>query len=211
MQAGLGKYCVHLLADYITSAAAPPLHAIPSQSAATPIAALQQARDTVEALTGPAATALRQGALALYGACSPAEVRTFFGLRSHDEHVTVLSDCQKVTCALARYDSHIGDVQGPCKHTTLLLGIATVCIEGTHVASFSILCLVYAVTTVTHIVCNYLGVSSSCLDCCCQSAHLSLPVRSHCYNAWPHAWFAMQYRCSISMQASAGRGVGCSV
>lgn len=73
-QAALGKYCVHLLADYITSAAAPPLHAASSHSAAIPMAATQQA-DAMEALTGPAATALRQGALALYGACSPAEVR----------------------------------------------------------------------------------------------------------------------------------------
>lgn len=74
MQAGLGKYCLHLLADYITSVAAPPLHALSIQSAATLMAAMQQARETTEALTGPAATALRQGALALYGACSPAEV-----------------------------------------------------------------------------------------------------------------------------------------
>ena len=110
MQAGLGKYCVHLLADYITSAAAPPLHAIPSQSAATPMAAMQQARDTMEALTGPAATALRQGALALYGSCSPAEVRTFFGLHSHDEHLKVLSDCQKAASALASRGGHMENV-----------------------------------------------------------------------------------------------------
>ncbi|KAL0041979.1 hypothetical protein WJX79_010815 [Trebouxia sp. C0005] len=74
-KAGLGKYCLHLLADYITSVAAPPLHALSIQSAATLMAAMQQARETTEALTGPAATALRQGALALYGACSPAEVQ----------------------------------------------------------------------------------------------------------------------------------------
>ncbi|KAL0022263.1 hypothetical protein WJX77_011953 [Trebouxia sp. C0004] len=73
-KAGLGKYCVHLLADYITSAAAPPLHATSSQSAAKPMAVMQQA-DAMEALAGPAATALRQGAFALYGACSPAEVQ----------------------------------------------------------------------------------------------------------------------------------------
>ena len=119
-QAALGKYCVHLLADYITSAAAPPLHAASSHSAAIPMAATQQA-DAMEALTGPAATALRQGALALYGACSPAEVRTFFGLRSHDEHVKVSSDCQKAASALVSYGCHIGNVQGtvcltgPCR------------------------------------------------------------------------------------------------
>ena len=66
-QAALGKYCVYLLADYITVAAAPRLD---SSSAAAFFAAAA----TREALAGPAATALRQGALALYGACSPAEV-----------------------------------------------------------------------------------------------------------------------------------------
>ncbi len=126
MQAGLGKYCVHLLADYITSAAAPPLHAVSSQSAATPMAAMQQA-DAMDPLTGPAATALRQGALALYGACSPAEVRTFFGLRFHDEHTKVLSDCQKAASALASCGGHMGNVQdhGECtgpyeKHSTAI-------------------------------------------------------------------------------------------
>lgn len=70
-QAGLGKYCVHLLADYITAAAAPPLDMI---GAAQKQASTTAAQGCLEALTGPPAAALRQGALALYGACSPAEV-----------------------------------------------------------------------------------------------------------------------------------------
>lgn len=63
LQAALGKYCVYLLADYITLAAAPPLDGTNALGTA--------AR---EALAGAPAIALRQGALALYGACSPAEV-----------------------------------------------------------------------------------------------------------------------------------------
>lgn len=66
-QAALGKYCVYLLADYITLAAAPPLDNRSVSSVG--------AGDTLlEALAGAPANALRQGALALYGACSPAEV-----------------------------------------------------------------------------------------------------------------------------------------
>ena len=73
-QAGLGKYCVHLLADYITTAAAPPLdtQAGAFQAMAT---VRQQDSEHWEALTGLPAAALREGALALYGACSPAEVK----------------------------------------------------------------------------------------------------------------------------------------
>lgn len=71
LQAGLGKYCVHLLTDYITQAAAPPLvpTACPAASASTKNSIFQP----MEALTGLPAAALRQGALALYGACSLAE------------------------------------------------------------------------------------------------------------------------------------------
>ena len=71
VQAGLGKYCVHLLADYITQAAAPPL--VPTASLATDISSKNSAFQPMEALTGLPAAALRQGALALYGSCSPAE------------------------------------------------------------------------------------------------------------------------------------------
>ena len=78
----------------------------------------------------------------------------------------VLSDCQKATSALASYGGHIGNVQDCVKLTAMLLSMAIVCIEGTQLANYSVGCLVCAVTMVTHAVCNRLGVSSSCLDCC---------------------------------------------
>ena len=67
LQAALGKYCVYLLADYITLAAAPPLD---NRS----VSSVGAGDSPLEALAGAPANALRQGALALYGACSPAEV-----------------------------------------------------------------------------------------------------------------------------------------
>lgn len=69
----LGMYCHFLLADYITLAAAP----------ANPIAAVSEEPQAGEedAHAGPGlgllpAAALRPGACALYGACSPAQVPT---------------------------------------------------------------------------------------------------------------------------------------
>lgn len=67
LQAGLGKYCVHLLADYITLAAAP---AVDSKAQHKGSAGFGH----TEALAGAAGSALRQGAFALYATCSPAEV-----------------------------------------------------------------------------------------------------------------------------------------
>ena len=77
LQAGLGKYCVHLLADYITLAAAPPLTP-PTASAGAFVSGKSDgnAMQSMEPLSGLPAAALRQGALALYGACSQAEVTT---------------------------------------------------------------------------------------------------------------------------------------
>ena len=72
LQAGLGKYCVHLLADYITVAAAPPLPAITNSGGS--VDSTSNGLQAVEPLAGLPGAALRQGALALYGACSPAEV-----------------------------------------------------------------------------------------------------------------------------------------
>ena len=72
MQAGLGKYCMTLLADYITAAAAPPV--ITDTASSNTFVQTGQSLHGIEALTGQPAAALRQGALALYGACSPAEV-----------------------------------------------------------------------------------------------------------------------------------------
>lgn len=67
-QDALGKYCMYMLADYVTWAAAPPLdNSTASDMAAGPVR---------EAFTGAPAGALQQGALALFGACSPAEVCT---------------------------------------------------------------------------------------------------------------------------------------
>ena len=68
-----------LLADYITAAAAPPLSTDPgwARIATRPVQGLKG----IDAVTGPAAAALRQGALALYGACSPAEASRFVLLR----------------------------------------------------------------------------------------------------------------------------------
>ena len=71
LQAGLGKYCVHLLADYITVAAAPLL---PPATSSGVSADSHNGWQFMEALSGLPGAALRQGALALYGACSPAEV-----------------------------------------------------------------------------------------------------------------------------------------
>lgn len=71
LQAGLGKYCVHLLADYITVAAAPPLP--PATSLGVSVDS-SDGWQLMEPLSGLPGAALRQGALALYGACSPAEV-----------------------------------------------------------------------------------------------------------------------------------------
>lgn len=66
LQDALGMYCHHILADYITLAAAP------APSAPAPSAA----RDGQSApgLPVKAAAALRRAACALYGACSPAQV-----------------------------------------------------------------------------------------------------------------------------------------
>ena len=72
LQAGLGKYCVHLLADYITLAATPPL--TPPTNSAVSVGRKSNTLQCMEPLLGLPAAALRQGALALYGACSPAEV-----------------------------------------------------------------------------------------------------------------------------------------
>ena len=72
LQAGLGKYCVHLLADYITVAAAPPLPA--DTDSAASVDGRSNGLQAMEPLAGLPGAALRQGALALYGACSPAEV-----------------------------------------------------------------------------------------------------------------------------------------
>ncbi len=62
-------YCHHLLADYITLAAAP----------ATPQGASEDNWADGRPVSGPwpgaAAAALRPGACALYGACSAAQVR----------------------------------------------------------------------------------------------------------------------------------------
>lgn len=71
VQTASGKYCVHLLADYITLAAAPTIIPPPALASASIRSSSFQAMET---LTGLPAAALRQGALALYGACSPAEV-----------------------------------------------------------------------------------------------------------------------------------------
>ena len=72
LQAGLGKYCVHLLADYITVAAAPLLLADTKSDAS--VDNRSNGLQAMEPLAGLPGAALRQGALALYGACSPAEV-----------------------------------------------------------------------------------------------------------------------------------------
>lgn len=76
MQAGLGKYCVHLLADYIALAVAPPL--TPPTAIGGSMGGISNGNtmQCMEPLSGLPAAALRQGALALYGACSPAEVTT---------------------------------------------------------------------------------------------------------------------------------------
>jgi nitrous oxide reductase len=92
-EAGIGRYCPHLLASYILLAAAPPsarsrslLHlsslaaaaAAGAQGAAVDVAAAAAAEEDVlagEPLSPEVAAALRQGAYALYGACSAAEVR----------------------------------------------------------------------------------------------------------------------------------------
>lgn len=94
----MGRYCPHLLADYLLLAAAPPtarskalLHysspaagasasgdASAAAAAATAAAAAAAAEEDVlagEPLSAEAAAALRHGAYALYGACSAAEVR----------------------------------------------------------------------------------------------------------------------------------------
>ena len=62
-------YCHFILADYITLAAAP-LHAA-GQGGAHASSREQQAAHLLPA----AAAALKPGACALYGACSPAQVR----------------------------------------------------------------------------------------------------------------------------------------
>lgn len=62
-------YCHFILADYITIAAAP-------LSTASPSGGLSNSREHQAAhLLPAAAAALKPGACALYGACSPAQVR----------------------------------------------------------------------------------------------------------------------------------------
>ena len=97
-EAGVGRYCPHLLADYLVLAAAPPsgkskalLHfrsparalaaagvgtvaAGPGTSVAAAAAAAEEEVLAGEPMSREAAAALRQGAYALYGACSAAEV-----------------------------------------------------------------------------------------------------------------------------------------
>ena len=94
----MGRYCPHLLADYLVLAAAPPsgkskalLHfrsparalaaagvgtvaAGPGTSVAAAAAAAEEEVLAGEPMSREAAAALRQGAYALYGACSAAEV-----------------------------------------------------------------------------------------------------------------------------------------
>ena len=74
VQETLGIYCHHLLADYITLAAAP---AAPAAAAAgSPGAAGDDAAEAGGCGLGAAvAAALREGAYELYGACSPGEAR----------------------------------------------------------------------------------------------------------------------------------------
>ncbi len=97
--AGIGRYCPQLLADYLVLAASPPsaksasllrLSSLPaaltkgyigaagsSSSDAAAGDAVAVAEEDVlggEPLSNDAAAALRQGAFALYGACSPTEV-----------------------------------------------------------------------------------------------------------------------------------------
>lgn len=67
LQDALGMYCHHILADYITLAAAPASAARDGQSA--------------PGLPVKAAAALRRAACALYGACSPAQVYLKLPLR----------------------------------------------------------------------------------------------------------------------------------
>lgn len=93
-EGGIGRYCPQLLADYLLLAAAPPsaksralLHysspaahgaAGDGSSVAAAAAAAAAAEEDVlagEPLSPEVAAALRRGAYALYGACSPAEVR----------------------------------------------------------------------------------------------------------------------------------------
>lgn len=126
-EAGVGRYCPHLLADYLVLAAAPPsgkskallrFHsparalAVASgggSSAATSAPAVEAAGPGASGAAGAqastaaaeeevlagepmgreAAAALRQGAYALYGACSPAEV---------SEERTVWCPCDAVGC-----------------------------------------------------------------------------------------------------------------
>ena len=67
-------YCHFILADYITVAAAP-------LGAAGPGSGLSGSREQQAAQLLPAAaTALTPGACALYGACSPAQVRFWSSL-----------------------------------------------------------------------------------------------------------------------------------
>ena len=95
VQAALGKYCVYMLADYITLAAALPLDNKSALSVG--------AEDIpMEALAGASATALRQGTLALYGACSPAEV----------------SQAASVTCTTC-YTDATPQISGPVSTETL--------------------------------------------------------------------------------------------
>ena len=64
-------YCHFMLADYITISAAPP-------STASPDGGLSSSREHQAAhLLPAAAAALKPGACALYGACSPAQVRLY--------------------------------------------------------------------------------------------------------------------------------------
>ena len=81
----LGMYCHVLLADYIAQAAAP---GNPPAAAAAE-GAPQDGGDAAPGAPGllpAAAAALRPGACALYGACSPAQVREHLHRTPHQSY-----------------------------------------------------------------------------------------------------------------------------
>jgi hypothetical protein len=69
LQDVLGMHCHHILADYVTLAAAP-------SSAVAGGGGLSEGK-AMAGLPPEAAAALRPAACALYGACTPAQVRFF--------------------------------------------------------------------------------------------------------------------------------------
>lgn len=94
-KAGLGKYCVHLLADYITLAAAPPLTPAPVSEGSFNGSSNNDVLKCMEPLSGLPAAALRQGALALYGACSPAEVQHIHAVLAGGMQRAALADLRR--------------------------------------------------------------------------------------------------------------------